>query len=254
MDTIQYIHDYVDNAVNRLKIVADEYQKNAEDILLSELDNDKDKDYTLTMKKLGFQNISLVKNYDKEKESNFRLSQKKSLLLSQAKNISNDVSTYKSIYPFHKFIYYSQLIPICEKYNLVLGPVNQYIGNIPIKNVKEISEFDYSKCNKKLRFNDNEPIFNQSKYSINFNNNNNNLYICAPKKQFNPGLSQIGIEIFNDEYSNVKLKDYIAKKKNEDPIVLLPVMVEMLGQIGFIVISKWGLESNDIDLQVDINN
>jgi hypothetical protein len=32
MDTIQYIHDYVDNAVNRLKIVADEYQKNAEEI------------------------------------------------------------------------------------------------------------------------------------------------------------------------------------------------------------------------------
>jgi hypothetical protein len=251
MDTIQYIHDYVDNAVVRLKIVADEYQKNAEEIFLSKIDKDKDKDYTLTMKNLGFENITLVKNYDREKESNFRLSQKKSLLLSQAKCISNDVSNFKSIYPFHKFIYYSQLIPICEKYNLVLGPVNQYIGNIPEKNVKEISVFDYSKCTKKLNFNDNEPIFNQSKYAVRYNTK---LYICAPKKQFNEGLSQIGIEIFNDKYSNLKFKDYKPKKKNEDPIVLLPVMVEMPNQIGFIVISKWGLESDDIDLQVDINN
>jgi hypothetical protein len=117
-------------------------------------------------RKLGFDNIPIVKNYDKEKELNFKLSQKKSLLLSQAKCISTDVSNFKSIYPFNKFIYYSQLIPICEKYNLVLGQVKHYIGNIPEKNVKEISEFNYTKCNKKLCFSDNEPIFNQSFYCL----------------------------------------------------------------------------------------
>lgn len=56
----------------------------------------------------------------------------------QARGIEQLVLDYQHHFPFHKFLTIDQLLHICMKYNLVFHPVEQYIGEIPTKNVKEM--------------------------------------------------------------------------------------------------------------------
>ncbi len=44
-------------------------------------------------------------------------------------------------YPGLKFITKDEVMLICEKYNLVLGNVEQFTGFVPEKNLREISDF-----------------------------------------------------------------------------------------------------------------
>lgn len=244
-NTIEKIHSSIDSAVDRLKEISILYLKQSEEPT-EEVYSDKiDK-----LKDLGFNNLREVREYDSKKSIYSDEIHKKTFLKNKANAINEDVSYFSKIYPFHKFIYYSQLIPICEKYGLVLGSVEFYNEDIPKKNSDEIINFNYKICNKKLLLNNQVPLFNQSKSNI---YNNVNLYICAPKEDFVKGLTQIGIEVFKGTYTKKSLKSYL-EVKTEDPIVLLPVKTALDNQIGFIVISKWGLEANDIDLMVGINN
>ncbi len=247
MNTIvEEIHSSVDSAVDRLKVISTNYlmrsEETTDEVYSDKMDN---------LKKLGFKNVRDVIEYEGKQSIYSDVIKHKNLLKDKANSISEDVSFYSEIYPFHKFIYYSQLIPICEKYNLVLGSVEFYKGEIPNKNSEEIIAFDYKKCNKRISLNNNKPLFLQS------NNNGylykDNLYICAPKTDFIKGLTQVGVEVFKGEYTKISLKSYLTPMP-KDPIVLLPVFTKLLKQIGFIVISKWGLEADDVELMVGLNN
>jgi hypothetical protein len=244
-NTIVKIHSSIDSAVDRLKEISKNYLMQSEEPT-EEVYSDKiDK-----LKGLGFNNVREVREYDSKKIIYSEEIHKKTFLKNKANAINADVSYYSRIYPFHKFIYYSQLIPICEKYNLVLGSVEFYNADIPKKNSEEIINFDYDKCNNKLFFNKDKPLFNQTYY---IENRNKKLYICAPKLDFVKGLTQIGIEVYRGSYTKISLKSYLEPKP-KDPIVLLPVKTSLDKQIGFIVVSKWGLEANEIDLMVGLNN
>ncbi|MCK9416616.1 hypothetical protein M0Q97_08175 [Candidatus Dojkabacteria bacterium] len=245
-NTIEKIHSSVDSAVDRLKEISTIYLKQSEEPT-EEVYSDKiDK-----LKDLGFNNVREVREYDSKKSIYSKEIHKKSFLKNKANAINEDVSYYSKIYPFHKFIYYSQLIPICEKYGLVLGSVEFYNADIPKKNSEEIINFEYDKCNKKLSLNNIAPLFNQSNNYA--DDRIKKLYICAPKQDFVKDLTQIGIEVYKGSYTKISLKSYLEPKP-KDPIVLLPVKSSLVNQIGFIVISKWGLEADDIDLMVGNNN
>lgn len=147
---------------------------------------------------------------------------------------------------------YNQIITICDKYDLYLGKVSEFIGNIPKKNANEIINFPYNLTDcLEIK----ESLYYHISKTYQLNSKSPNLYICAPRSNFNNKLLSIGKELIGipqiDSFKEYKEK--IKKAKDEDPIVLFPVK-SRFNTIGFIVVSKWGEEANDPSLQVGLNN
>lgn len=249
MNVIEEIHNSVDSAVDRLKQISTNYSNHKVELL--DVNEKAEK-----LKNLGFKNIPIVTEYENNNNINIKNANQISTLHNKAEGINYDLARYSKIYPFHKFIYYSQLVAICEKYKLVLGPVDCYKNDIPEKNMDEIIKFDYDKSLPyRLHINQTRFLFNQT-YDYYSRTSGTPLYICAPKRDFINDISQIGIEVIKNNKNNViSLKDFIRNAMApKDPIILLPVSSAVKGQIGFIVLSKWGNEANDPGLTVSINN
>jgi hypothetical protein len=134
---------------------------------------------------------------------------------------------YKKKYPFLKFITEETLDRLCKKYNLVCAPVSKYIGNVPDKNLAEISSVHID-----------EKDTNASALYYYFDRDNTlqkvdkrGLFIAADKSLFDlKGLTKNGYVFF--------------RKKTVDPIVFRYV------NYGVLIISKWGMEANDPELSV----
>lgn len=114
---IQEIHNSFDNAQEEL--LAQAYK------IISSKGIAEEKGSRLV--KLGFVNSTTAKTY-KEREK---------LYLTSTKDVQG-VEYYKQKYPFTKFLKVSQLDEICEKYGLIHAPVENYIKDVPEKNVSEI--------------------------------------------------------------------------------------------------------------------
>ncbi|XAI97294.1 hypothetical protein [Leptolyngbya phage Lbo-JY46] len=56
----------------------------------------------------------------------------------KTQKIANTIKELKQNYPFEKFITVEELDRICEKYGLIHAPVNNYIKDVPEKNVLEM--------------------------------------------------------------------------------------------------------------------
>jgi len=252
METIQLIHNEFDTSVDKLLKISEGIQEKVLGLKNPEISSEiEDGDF---LKQIGFINTKKA-----QKSSNFSLIKDKILtdktyLSEKADNIYDAVKKYQKHFPFHKFILYSQVIKILQKYNLFLGMAHLFKGDIPNKNIKEIKNFINKKPDKN--------IFIYHKFGpICINNGKDGqfqpqMYICAPKTDFKSGknIYTIGNEIY--EYNDLSLADFkieLLRKKLEDPIILTPVITK-LDQVGFIVITKWGLEANDIDLSVPLLN
>lgn len=260
-DVIEKIHLEFDTAVDNLIEISNNYKLSTKKEVI------KDSTYE-TLSNLGFNNSVVVSKYNKEKEItnniNLEIQNKQNI----SKNIDKDVELYKNLYPFHKFILYSQVINICKKYNLVIGKVNYFNGEIPEKNAKEIASFKYERYHfdrPRGYYNiGEEGIFSsilnpemdlsyRSSHPI--ESNKPSLVICAPLNNFISDLLVIGNEVIKGVYKGKTYEEYKKElMKIEDPIVLFPVKQSNQKQCGFIVVSKWGNEANDLDLQVDLAN
>ena len=120
-DTIEEIHDAFDTASERALT-------EAKAIIDGPSHSDQEK--IDLMKRIGMPNNPLVKNLaerDAKKQA--------------AKNRADIVMRYQMMYPHLKIIFLDQVTAICEKYGLVCGDISKYIGDVPMKNLKEISEF-----------------------------------------------------------------------------------------------------------------
>ena len=73
---------------------------------------------------------------------------------------------YKEKYPFLKFITEEVFFDICKKYNLVYADVGSYIGNVPIKNAKEIIDYDTITVDDWRPIKYNVRIYNSSEGSV----------------------------------------------------------------------------------------
>ncbi|PRY33866.1 hypothetical protein CLV58_11915 [Spirosoma oryzae] len=87
-------------------------------------------DKVTRLQKLGFTSSSQVVDSQQELE-------KREKAVKQARIIQD----YSLRYPNQKFITKAQVEQICEKYKLVCGPIKQYTGFVPEKNLKEIESF-----------------------------------------------------------------------------------------------------------------
>jgi hypothetical protein len=166
---------------------------------------------------------------------------------------------YKQKYPLLQFITEDAFFGICKKYGLVYAPAENYTGNIPEKNAKEIvnsGDFDMDDARIKFvirsRLNGREDLIEKETYEYMLTSKFDSdllryvepksyheecvLHIAADESQFNLG----GMEKNGLGYSK-KAVVY------PDPVVFRFV------DGGILIVSKWGDEANDPELNVNNN-
>lgn len=137
--TVEEIHAEIDSAQDRILDAADK--------LLAELkiptETQLEKKASL-MEELGFKNSVTVKQAEILKNNTNNILEKRAV----TENEANKLKYYIQTYPFQKFLTLEEMETICNKYNLVMAPVENYIKDVPEKNLLEI------KNAKKLSIND----------------------------------------------------------------------------------------------------
>ena len=198
--SIEQVHSEVDG-------IADEVLAEAQKII-AEMDV-KDEDEVKELEQLGFTSIGKVVE-----------SKEKSRKKSEAQVLAKKVIYYKQKYPENVFITQDKLEYICEKYGLVIGKPNEFIGNVPQKNRKDMLSF---KVNEK----DLENV-SVNWYEMELMDDNDEilkdktLRVVATPDQFNTQGKEI-----DSQYRIVE----------KDPIILHPV------KEGYLIVTKWGKEA-----------
>jgi len=174
-------------------------------------------------------------NADKVKEIETRKSE-----IEKSKKLTELVLYYKRTYPLLKFLTIRQLEAICEKYNLIYAPVENYIGVVPEKNLKEIMSAqklheDDKPSNQVVKTREQGRVRTETTVK-------EGLFIAAPESEFNlEGLTK----------DKKGLKGYfkqLIEEKPDDPIVFRYVFG------GIQVLSKWGPEAADPELLNPLDN
>lgn len=143
---------------------------------------------------------------------------------------------FSAKYPY-KFITEKSVKKICEKYGLIYGSVQLYIGEVPEKNLEQLENFSIADEDRaydcshmiggpvyKTSFNDAEEKRQNYHYGI----SKSGLEICAPLSMF---------DMHRNEVKNYKLQEV------PDPIVLQPVMYK--DESYYLIVTAWGEEASD---------
>lgn len=190
-------------------------------------------------------------------------------------NLVDAINYFTNKYPLYKFITEESVKKICNKYNLVYGTVDNYLGTVPDKNQKdiannhikiedhcyeEISEAVYQGLSKYIK-----PIRNISRhtfeqyfieYSKNKIQNINNItqffyYKTYNSKEYKKCLLEIAAPIkdFNMENMNLEGTKLVQKIEIPDPVVLQPVIFKNTKH--YLILTAWGQEASD---ELVVNN
>jgi len=163
-----------------------------------------------------YQNLIKLGFNNEKNISSFKEEMRK---IEESKKIKSTIEYYSFKYPFNKFINEDSVVRICDKYSLLLTNVDRFIGGIPEKNQKEIINFKVDKIDLPHSYT------KESEYVV-----GTTLLIVATKDQLN---------MKNARVQGHKLVDIVK----EDPIVLQPV------KNGYLIVSAWGIEASDKEVQ-----
>lgn len=155
------------------------------------------------------------------------------------------VNYFSEKYPNYKFITKDRVLAICEKYNLHMGPVRNFTGDVPDENIRVMEVFEIEEGDKAS-----EEIGTMPRFT-NFNGSTwdhrlaglqtfygpAGLQICAPLSQFNKD----GLAV------DQKTRTLVRKVEIPDPVVLQPVNYK--GETYYLVVTAWGIESEDSELK-----
>lgn len=213
------------------------------------------------LRTLGFTSTKEVTIAEKEID---RLSKARGINTAKDKLIKA-INYFSFKYPQYKFITEESVQKICQKYGLVYGPVKNYIGTVPTKNMNDIQNFQvveddclyidtyYSTINNVSYKEYAEKVnsYNETVRRINFDNQRHLYYdhlrylqrelsryskapleIAGPQKDFNmEGLRKEGYKLVS------------IVKNIPDPVVLQPVLFE--GTKYYLIVTAWGPEAED---------
>jgi hypothetical protein len=169
---------------------------------------------------------------------------------------------YHAKYPFYKFITKESIMTICEKYNLILGPSDKYIGEIPKKNIEEMMRFKIDDEDTPVKYKYHNPYLSsmlsdslfenasiKSKKEVKENNTeygrmrvdtrNMPIMIAAPAVEFN----MEGMLLHERELKRAPI---------QDPVVFYPVLFD--GNIFYLIMTAWGDEASDNMVVNEIKN
>jgi len=128
-EVIEMIHADFDSAEDRLLNEAKEMLLS---LTIKSVESYEDKAERL--RKLGFKKSEPVKQLIKTLHE--RSEQEK--VISLTKSQADLIQYYKQTYPFQKFLTIEELNRICGKYGLIYAPVENYINDVPDKNILDI--------------------------------------------------------------------------------------------------------------------
>lgn len=94
-------------------------------------------DKTERLKKLGFKNTKEIQEANNEL-TRIHLLKKEN---EKKQDLFKAINYFSFKYPQYKFITEDSIIKLCEKYNLVYGTVDKYIGTIPDYNLEQLEKF-----------------------------------------------------------------------------------------------------------------
>jgi hypothetical protein len=182
------------------------------------------------------------------------------------KRLTEAINYFSFKYPHYKFITEESVRKICEKYNLIYGPVNKYIGTVPDKNLKHIEDFKinpedscyqeytFSYYNNRIHFlmytsqdmhlakKERETSFSTIRHSSSMYEDRLEecpLEIAAPLKDFDT----LGMDVKNFKLGPMEIPD---------PIVLKPVYYK--GSKHYLIVTAWGDEAADSLVVNERNN
>ncbi len=212
----EVIHEELYSSSDILEKESEQFIRECNDSL-----SEAEKTHVLAMKEFGFHN---AKNIETQ---HFKIRNAE-----KAKEQIELIQGYKQKYPFVKFITRECIDRICEKYNLYLCDVEKFIGEIPLKNQSEIMNFRVDFEDTTVMTYLEYPSMCYSLYQQYINKcksgNCHSLKIVAP-------LNQIKM----DSRDRIKNRQIIT----DDPIVLQPV------HGGYLIVTVWGKEANDPEIQ-----
>ena len=190
----------------------------------------------------------------------------------ESEKLAKQIEYYQIHYPNNKFITEEMVKTICQKYGLLCGETEYYIGDVPEKNLQEIEGFKLREddCNK-INHGWWEIIRREDFRSYaapSLPNEANAVYGYVVAQRGWRGFNEYIEQVFdNSPYHFTKkplkicasVKDFDTKNMRiengykleqnlPDPIVLQPV------KGGYLIVSKWGLEASDEIVVNQINN
>ncbi len=257
-EVIAEIHDTFFTEVDRLLISAK--QAKSLDTDKQDLINKRER-----LKNLGFTNAKEVKEAEVEIERLDNLKKENE----SKKNLIEAINYFSFKYPNYKFITEDSVLQICNKYGLVYGGIEKYIGTVPDKNLKHIEDFkvlEDDECHIHSewchsfdigRFMETEHYQTSKETAIKIENNLRN-----PKHSFFGGISShtidkkcpleivAPIKDFNTDGMDVK-NFKLLKIEVPDPIVLKPVIFNNTKY--YLIVTAWGIEASD-ELIVNANH
>ena len=180
--------------------------------------------------------------------------------------VAKHIQYYQQQYPFNKFITEAEVERICNKYGLLCGEAEYYTGDVPDKNIKEISSFKLrnDECTKhRCGWFKYGSMFNHSYYVSSNKQDGKYGYVTSSRWgyeihsvadetqdfHYEKQTFKICASVKDFDMNNMRVTDgYKLDKNIPDPIVLQPV------NGGYLIVSKWGLEASDENLVNEINN
>lgn len=196
------------------------------------------------LKALGFVNSKEVKEAEKEIE---RLNEIKKYNETK-KDLLNAIEYFSFKYPNYKFITEESVKKICKKYNLCYGSVNNYIGDVPDKNLKHIEDFKIDVLD--LCFEVHDRLYDIIYMSYNvyekFILDNFNDFFHTFKKNIEKYSSYLEIVAPPKDFDmkGKQVKEYkISEIEYPDPIVLKPVIFNE--KKHYLIVTAWGIEAGD---------
>lgn len=249
--TVEEIHQDFKSASELMQKEFDLWLKITSNFIEEEKKKDiKLKEKSLNLQKLGFcRTPEVIKLEEEQRKMNKTMEE-----VREKENVLKLVQHYKMYYPQHKFITNEIVESLCQKYNLWCVPVKSYTGSVPDDCVEEMVNFkvriedsiielrhsfggdwiSYSYADDAPREN---VLKNLEVRGIYYEDNkyyriNNTKMICCPK-------SSVDLESVQSSKYYSPEKGGWFKPEPKDPIVLTPV------NGGYLIVSAWGIESQD---------
>ena len=192
------------------------------------------------LKKVGFTNTKEFQDFKTEQT-----------IIKINKDIAEDIQYFQVNYPNNKVITENMVIKICEKYNLVKGPIAKYKGFVPDSKLTQIAQFelkkeDYSYIKENINFFGSKSTYISIEQFLEYSKNPDyhtiyrkekpSLEICAPLKD----MDTKGMELKGR---------FLFKIEIPDPIVLQPV--NRNDKTYYLILAAWGDEVSD---ELVVNN
>lgn len=149
-------------------------------------------------------------------------------------------------YPMHRYISEDGVKSVCEKYGLILGEANKFIGDIPAKNAREITAFKYADGNNVFRVTywrgnwDSSVIVEAKNAEDAITIAKSKAWLGADGHSAGPAPFSVVAPASMFDKRDAHLEGHKLVQNVKDPIVLAP-----LGGGGYIIVTAWGEEAGD---------